>query len=133
MGDTGINIDERFYYAYYLTNVGADDIVVKYTDVDDCYCKVHLCNPTATIYGDMSLFVVLDVAGIYFFAPSFSEYDFYLMNLNSGETVISVVEPFIWPASSGITSDASFIAAMSAPDEDTSSGKMDIWPFGWGN
>ncbi|GEM_PF-4512821 len=98
---------------------------------DECYCNVTACNTDSYTYTDIPVFVVLDVAGSYFFAPDYSEFDFYTMTLPPGETVIPVLPSFEWPSGVGAFSGVNWYAAMTNPDITALHGELDIFTFGW--
>ncbi len=99
---------------------------------DACDCMVHLCNPTETTFTNVPLIVMLEVAGNYFFAPSFTGADHYLIDLPPGESRVLVVPTFFWPENSGSADDVGFYAAMTNADMTEMFGLMDIWKFKWG-
>lgn len=68
---------------------------------DTCSCDVTLCNPDPVKYEVMPVFVLLDIYGAYFFAPSFSPYDHYTLDIFYGQTMISVLPAFPWPTGTG--------------------------------
>ncbi len=106
---------------------------VFYPD-DVCTCRVTVCNATAEELRGLPLFVILDVFGQYYFAPSFSDFDHYLDQYGSfpaGETEIVVFSGFIWPSGVGRSSGIVFHAALTDPGMTRVVGKMDSWIFGW--
>jgi hypothetical protein len=100
---------------------------------DPCACSVFLCNPDTQTYDGVPLFVILDVYGAYFFAPSFSPFDHYTINLAPGETELVVLEPFIWPEGAGRGEGIFWYSAMTDPAITELFGEMSSWEFGWGN
>jgi Peptidase family M28 len=99
---------------------------------DICSCKVFLCNPGSERFENIPLFVVLDIYGMYFFAPSFSDYDVYSIDLEPGKFELSILPEFTWPAESGSMSGITWYAAMTDPQIQALFGEMDVWTFGWG-
>ncbi|MBN1355090.1 hypothetical protein JXA40_02355 [bacterium] len=101
---------------------------------DLCYCRVTVCNRTGSVISDHPLFVILDIYGSFFFAPSFSDYDNYLTDFfefPEGETVVEVIPAFTWPEGSGTASGILWYAAMTDPAITRLFGEMDTWEFGW--
>ncbi|MBN1356500.1 VCBS repeat-containing protein [bacterium] len=103
-----------------------------YVAGDPCACRVTAGNPGPDNYFDVPLFVILDVCGMYFFAPSFSEFDHYEIDLVPGVKEIEVLPEFTWPESAGSASGILWYAAMTDPDITRLFGEMDTWEFGWG-
>ncbi len=98
-----------------------------------CSCKVYVCNPGPETYDGIPLFVILDVFGVYYFAPSFTDYDYYtLINLTPGLTEIQVLDEFAWPPDAGAASGIVWYAAMTGRDRTELFGDWDDWTFGWG-
>lgn len=99
-----------------------------------CGCRATVCNAGATPLANHPLFVILDVAGTYFFAPSFSAYDNYLTAHGSfppGRTEVIVLPNFSWPAGAGSFSGCMFYGALTNPAVTTLVGEMDSWFFSW--
>lgn len=100
---------------------------------DTCGCAVTVCNA-----GDAAvsrpLFVILDVAGSFFFAPSFGNFDNYLDLYPSfpfGSTLVTVLPPFVWPSGAGSFTGCTWYAAMTNPQMTALYGEMGTWTFGW--
>lgn len=98
---------------------------------DTCFCDVVVCNPGSTTYNDTPLMVVLDVYGQYFFAPSFTSFDQYTIDVTPGQQTINVLPPFEWPTGAGAASDIWFYSAMTDPAITELFGTLDSFNFGW--
>ncbi len=98
---------------------------------DSCYCNVSVCNPDDKIYLRIPIFVVLDVYGNYFFAPSFSGYDYFIKDISQGETVIRILQPFTWPTGVGKAEHIYWHAAMTDKNISGLIGDWDSFEFGW--
>ncbi|HPQ42454.1 MAG TPA: hypothetical protein PLV45_18925, partial [bacterium] len=70
----------------------------EYTAGTMCTCHVHVCNTDPVTYTDVPVFVILDVYGMLFFAPSFGAFDYYDDPIPPGTTTIQVLPSFPWPA-----------------------------------
>ena len=103
-----------------------------YIPGDPCACLVFACNPGPGNYFDVPLFVILDVYGQYFFAPSFGEFDHYSVDLALGLLEIEVLPGFPWPEGAGSASGVVLYAAMTDPAITQLFGNMHTWMFGWG-
>ncbi len=103
---------------------------------DTCSCSVTVCNATEKNLTGYPLFVILDVLGEYFFAPSFSDYDNYLTlypEFQPGETTITVIPEFPWPENAGTLDHVLWYAALTNPEITALFGSMDTWEFSWSN
>ncbi len=98
---------------------------------DICYVEVYVCNTHDVTYTNIPIFVILDVYGMYFFAPSFGEFDFYAMPIEPGMTTIQVLPPFEWPAGVGSASGIIWYAAMTDPEITELFGGLGMFTFGW--
>ncbi len=98
---------------------------------DPCFVDVTICNPDVETYKDIPVFVILDVYGEYFFAPSYSDFEHYNMDVARGETIINVLPEFIWPTNSGSASGVFWYAGMTNPEMTALFGAMDTFEFGW--
>ncbi|MCD4654029.1 amidohydrolase family protein [bacterium] len=97
---------------------------------DNCYLKVHICNPDTSL-GETPLFVILDVYGDLLFAPDFNEFGYYRINLLSGLQTKTVLPDFAWPAGAGSASGLYWYAGMTNPEISSLLGDMDTWEFAW--
>jgi len=100
---------------------------------DDFYVDVYLCNTDSVEY-EVPLFVILDVLGQYFFAPTFSEFDKYDVILPANDmTKVEVLPMFSWPEGAGSASGIVFYAGMTNTQMNQLFGDLDSKTFGWGN
>ncbi len=102
---------------------------------DDCYCKVKI---TASRVGfiDYPLFVVLDIAENYFFAPTFSGFDYYDFKGNAfaigpKTKEVTVFENITWPSGVGNFDGAMWYAAFTNPEMTEIYGGLGTYTFGW--
>lgn len=101
---------------------------------DPCWCRVDVCNDRAEPLAGHPLFVILDVYGTLYFAPSFGDFDHYLEpfpQFDSGTTVVEVLREFSWPGSTGAASDLHWYAALTDPGMTRIFGEWDTFTFGW--
>ncbi len=101
---------------------------------DLCGCRAIVCNVTGSPIADHPLFVVLDVFGSYYFAPSFNSYDNYLQQFpvfSTGQTVVEVIPQFSWPSGTGNASGLRWYGALTNPSVSELFGEMGMWEFGW--
>ncbi len=101
---------------------------------DTCACAVNVCNPNWNSWNGYPLFVILDLAGHYYFAPDFIDYDNYLDRrpyFEPGNTEITVLGHFPWPDNAGSFTNACFWAGVTDPGISTIIGEMDCWEFSW--
>lgn len=101
---------------------------------DICSCKAFVCNPFSEPITGYPLFIILDVLGTYFFAPTFSAYDNYLQTYPSfdpGITEIIVLPEFIWPSGVGSASGLYWYGALTDPEITELFGILGTWEFGW--
>ena len=101
-----------------LCNVMAASIVMPseyFRPNDPCECAVTVCNPGPDTLESAPVFVVLDVHGEIFCAPGFSGFDYYMVDLLPGETVIPVFDAFAWPEGAGYADGLIWYAAVTDP------------------
>jgi len=99
---------------------------------DVCSCWVTVCNPSDRYYVGVPLFVLLDVFGSYYFAPSFAGFEtFESLSLGPGQQEFQVVPEFYWPAGTGIASGICWYAAMTDPGVTQLFGSLGTFTFGW--
>ncbi len=99
---------------------------------DSCYIEAHVCNPSSVTYVDIPLFVILDVYGSLYFAPSFSEFDNYIIEeLTPGTYIETVISEFQWPEGAGSATGIVLYGAMTNKDITALFGTYDAYTFGW--
>lgn len=91
---------------------------------------VTLCNPTFRQYSELPLFVILDIEGVLYFWPTYSEFDYLPINLVPGEQQITVVDAFNWPAEAG-SGSATWYAGMTDSTVSELFGTVDSVAFSW--
>ena len=89
-----------------------------------------MASPGQDTYTDVPLFVILDIYGTLYFAPTFNDFDFYTMDVSPGEMDYIVLSEFIWPEATG-SGEATWYAAMTNPEITELVGDFDSWTFGW--
>lgn len=98
---------------------------------DVCSCTVTVCNSGFETYSDLPVFVVLDVYGSLFFAPGFSDFDYYKPTLVPGETVIEVLPDFAWPTGAGSAQGILWYAGITNETISSMIGDIGMFSFGW--
>ena len=100
-----------------------------------CNCYAVVCNQEGAELQNYPLFVILDILGSYFFAPSFNqEFDYYLGQypvFQVGETRVQVLGDFFWPEGAGSFNGAYWYAALTDPGIMNIYGEWDSYEFGW--
>jgi len=99
---------------------------------DQFWCNASVfIRDTVPLYHH-SLWVILDVYGDLFFAPSFnSTGDAWPGPWIPGETLIPVLEPFTWPDTGTSASGIWWYAALTNPEVTEIYGEWDSFEFGW--
>ncbi|MCD4652650.1 right-handed parallel beta-helix repeat-containing protein, partial [bacterium] len=102
---------------------------------DICYCNATVCNNTSEILVGYPLFVILDVYGEYYFAPSFNtEFDYYLPQYPEfpvGETIVPILPEFKWPTLDGTVTGIIWYGAITIPEMTEVYGDIGMFTFGW--
>jgi len=99
---------------------------------DPCWCNAIVCNAETNPLENYPLFVILDVYGSLFWAPSFNTtFDNYLLSFAVGSTIVSVLPEFPWPAGTGSANGLLWYAALTDPNITDVYGTFDIFEFGW--
>ncbi len=98
---------------------------------DPCGCTVDIVNTTGDTYESIPLFVVLDVYGNIFFAPTFDGFNYYQLQIPPGTTQQIVLETFSWPETSSHASDLKWYAALTDVAITQLFGMIDTWEFGF--
>jgi Subtilase family/Fervidolysin N-terminal prodomain len=104
---------------------------MDFTQGDSCYCDVTICNPGSETYESVPVFVILDVYGSYFFAPSFSDFDYYTQTVYPGKSMINVIPAFSWPGNVGSATNIMWYAAMTDSAITQLFGELGMFTFGW--
>lgn len=96
---------------------------------DTVGCTATVSNPEPA--DNLVLLVVLYVYGSYYFAPSFSDFDFITFPYAPGQTMYEILPSFIWPSGAGSANQIYFVALLTDSDFNRFYGNTDIWEFGW--
>ncbi|MCD4655459.1 hypothetical protein K8T06_16185 [bacterium] len=108
-------------------NMPSDDFAAG----DEFYCHLVICNPDSTTYDNVPVFLILDVYGAYFFAPDFSDFNYYTETIPQGETLISPLGTFNWPSGAGTATGIIWHAAMTNQEMTDLFGAYGFYEFGW--
>lgn len=98
---------------------------------ETCSCDLVICNGEDEVLTGYPLFVILDVYGMFFFAPSFGEFDYYDDTFEVGESTVQVLPAFDWPEGAGAAGPVAWYAAFTDPEITTLFGDMDMFQFQW--
>ncbi|MBN1551898.1 S8 family serine peptidase, partial [bacterium] len=98
---------------------------------DTCACMVSICNPQNMTEENIPLFVILDVFGSLFFAPSFTGFDHYTVTLAPGIMQFDVIPFFKWQRGAGDADGIFWYAAITDQRITQIRGEWDSWEFGW--
>ena len=91
-----------------------------------------MCNDGPQTLRNIPLFVVLDVAGAYWFWPTWSsEIDYDSRDFDPGRTIVEIIPEFTWPENSSAYDGAMFHGAILDQEMTTLQGEMGSWRFGW--
>ena len=95
------------------------------------FCNLIIHNTTSNTWTDLPEFVILDVGGILFFAPSFDSFDHYAEDIPPGTTTIPVISAFEWPENCGVMSEVLIYAGITDPDYSSLMSNLAVISFGW--
>ncbi len=102
---------------------------------DNCYLWAWVYNEDGDMLTGYPLFVILDIFGQYWFAPSWKHYlegvDYYERTFPSGLSKVIVLDEFPWPSGAGEASGIKFHGALTDPGMSDLFGSMSTLTFGW--
>jgi len=97
------------------------------------YLDADVCNAAARPLGRHLLFVILEVAGEYWFAPSWTQGTDYLEGPYApGKSTIEVIAPFSWPGDVGVAMGIKFWGAFTDIAMSSIFGEYSMVEFGFG-
>ncbi len=96
-----------------------------------CWCRSEICVPDGLDLGQDPLFVILEVAGAYFFAPSFLSFDYYSPTWISGTNTVQILDGFSWPDTSENAFSARWYTAVTDPGVTQVIGQVGMFDFDW--
>lgn len=102
-----------------------------FTPGDMFFCNFLIHNYASVTWTDLPEFVILDIMGILLFAPSFSDFDYYMDPLPPGITIIEVIPPFEWPQNCGTLANVRMYAAITNPQMTELVSNLVMIEFGW--
>ena len=102
---------------------------------DVFYLNATVCNHSEDIFNMHHCFIILDVLGDYWFAPSWvnvnSGLDSYNYSIPSGGWTFQVLPIFLWPEIQGSFDGVTIWGALTDPGITTIVGEIDQVQFGW--
>ncbi len=116
-------------------NLGVDFLKPAdyYRTGDPFYLTLNICNNASGSISGVPVFVILEINGMFWFAPSWSETpDHYIEDLPKGITMMPIIPEFQWPPTAGSFTGAFFWGALTNPALTDILGDIDVWEFGWG-
>lgn len=105
-----------------------------FTPGESCHLDAHICNMHPDIAETIPFFCLLEAGGSYWFYPGWSEDPEWIVlgALVPGETVIHVIEPFVWPDNAGAGGGMTFLSAVTDPVFSDVIGSIGTWEFSYG-
>lgn len=100
---------------------------------DSCSCQVFVTHYLSSPLYGYPLFVLLDFYGEYYFAPSFSRYDWLELTYTAGSNQIEILPTFQWPTNAGSATGIVWYAALTDPEVSSLVSNLDSFSFGWHN
>ncbi len=113
------------------TGVRIEMPAASFAPGDTCACVAFVCNGDSSSISGNPLFVILDIVGSYYFAPGFSSFEYYSMTFGPGETEVTVLPEFMWPAGAGSFTGAKWYGALTDPEITGLIGTLGMFEFGW--
>jgi len=143
--DFGISTDYDGESRYFNcgVDVGADEKLISGTlDVElempshmftpgDTCSLTALCTNTGDIREYVPLFVVIEIYSEFVFWPSWSGFDYQVIQLPNGETSVQVFPEFTWPDGVGSASGVIVYGALLNAALTSVCGNLSMWEFGW--
>lgn len=103
-----------------------------FTPGDPCFLNLRFCNISQAPIPETPVFVILDVYGVMFFAPGWTEsLDYYTLTVAPGKAVFPVLPQFNWPVGAGTASGLMFYAAITDPGFVHILGDYSTWELSW--
>ena len=98
---------------------------------DSASCSVSVWNAGTSALNGYPLFTILDVFGSYYFAPSFSDFDYFKWSFPPGLTELSVLPEFTWPDNVGSATRIVWYAFLMNPEMTEFASEVGVFDFGW--
>jgi len=115
-------------------NIGIDLSMPShhFTPGSPCGLTATVFNYTPDDYGELPMFIMLEMAGNYWFYPDWtSEIKYKNITVNSGQSQLSIFAPFIWPTGCGSASGVYFYSLFTKPDMSMLMGVVNYWEMSW--
>jgi len=121
--------ENQEWAGYTRTNIMMPSHTILPGDTVNCIAYVN--NQSSSELAKHHLFVILDLNGALFFAPSFSQYDHYTQTFLPGISDVTVLDEFKWPAGVGAMNGVIWYCAILNPDSTRIVGEISVYDFGW--
>jgi hypothetical protein len=99
---------------------------------DAASCSVSVWNAGNSTLNGYPLFTLLDVFGNFYFAPSFSSFDYFKWSFPPGLTKLTVIPAFAWPEIASSASNLVWYSFMMNPEMTELASAIGVFDFGWG-
>ncbi len=93
-------------------------------------CSASVWNSEYEAIEESPLFVILDIMGTYYFAPSFSSYDYFERRFPFGLTKLTILPEFAWPANAG-SAYAVWYAFLANHEQTELMSNIGVFDFSW--
>ncbi|MBN1879641.1 hypothetical protein JW823_05990 [bacterium] len=106
----------------------------RFTSGSACYLDAYICNMNPETAETIPFFCLLEAGGSYWFYPGWSEDPEWIVldEIAPGETVIHVIEPFVWPEDAGEGGGLTFLSVITDPAFSEVTGVVGHWEFSYG-
>ncbi len=128
---SGIDIGAFEFYWPSVTQVYVSMPSHSLRSGDIAYSNCTVWNPNDYVLDHHNLFVILDVFGDFYMAPSFTDFDCYPWSFPTGSTDVIVLPEFTWPSGVGSASGITWYAGLFNPEMTEIVGNVGVFDFGW--
>lgn len=98
---------------------------------DYAACTALVWNASSESLVGYPMFVVLNILGFHYCAPSFTELDCFTRDFPVGLTEVEVIPGFIWPENTGLASGIIWYAFLTNPEMTELVSELGVFDFGW--
>ena len=99
---------------------------------DNFYCIIEAHTTKGKTFSQVPLFVLIELGGNFYCLPSFSEFDYYTVDITTDFQKITVLAPFRWPENAGYASGVYWYAAIANQQGTEMISNLAFWSLNWG-
>ena len=99
---------------------------------ENFYCILEFHTTKGKTFRQVPLFVLFELGGNFYCAPSFTDFDYYTVDITTEVQKFTVLESFKWPENAGYASGVYWYAGITNQQQTELISNLAFWSMNWG-